>query len=492
MRTLLCFLVGSLVAGAVACSSNAPLMTDSKSGTAGKPAGTTGTSGRAGASAAGIAGTSGTAGDSAVGTGGGFDVAGSPGQTSGEAGGFGGDAGFTGAAGSLGDAGVTGAAGAPPITMCSTQATRADGSCVVGAYKRMGVCACQDGTPCICNGSCVDPLTDDDNCGTCGVRCGPTSTCQYGKCGPPVVNFLPAAPGCGGIDLAIQGDTLYWTDAGHLSVNSRPLAGGVPRMIAFPEKSPKMITVAGSTVFWVYADQTIRKWVAGGTPTDVVSVTSPIGGLTVSLDGATVYFSSSTNVYSVPATGGTPTVVTMELHGGIPRALALSGNRLAYPTELNGDVDIATILAGQPSTCGKDDGNGNIINFACNRLARSQGELFEEQIFALPGGRVVWADGANLKAETSPSDANTFIPFDVITSTLNNSISGLAGNGMNLYFGESSPGDGTGGVVYHSTMAPNQTALRIARGQNNPRSLAIGPAKVYWSTSDCTVESQNL
>ena len=59
-------------------------------------------------------------------------------------------------------------------------------------------------------------------------------------------------------------------------------------------------------------------------------------------------------------------------------------------------------------------------------------------------------------------------------------------------FGESSPGDGTGGVVYHSTMAPNQTALRIARGQNNPRSLAIGPAKVYWSTSDCTVESQNL
>ena len=33
-----------------------------------------------------------------------------------------------------------------------------------------------------CNGGCIDPRTDFDNCGTCGNVCGPGQRCQDGTC----------------------------------------------------------------------------------------------------------------------------------------------------------------------------------------------------------------------------------------------------------------------------------------------------------------------
>jgi hypothetical protein len=474
-------LVSAAVAAALACTANSPLMNGSQPSTVNQMTGTAGKTGAAGAS-------SGAAGATATG------------QASGDAGATG-EAGLSGIlgvaarSGAAGQAGASGAAGAPPppITMCGVQATRADGTCVAGAYKRMGVCTCQPTATCICASGCTDQLSDDDNCGACGVRCGPTSTCQQGVCGPPVTNFVPAAPGCGSIDLAVANGLLYWTDAGHFTVKSRPLSGGAATAIADAEKGPKMITVVGSNIFWVSTDQNIRKSVGGGPPTTVVSTPSPIGGFTVSPDGSTVYFSTGSAVSRVSAAGGgTPVVVAVEERGGIPRALALTGNQIAYPTDLNGDVDVATIVTGQVADCGNQDSMGNIVNFNCNRLARSQGELFPEQIIALPGARVVWADGSNVKLETTPSDWNTIAPFDSVAMTWSNSISGLASNGMLVFFGERSADDGSGGVVYMAAIAPNQNALRIARGQHGPRALATGPSRVYWSTSDCTIESQGL
>ncbi len=34
----------------------------------------------------------------------------------------------------------------------------------------------------LCPGACIDPSTDANNCGACGVVCGDTETCQNGSC----------------------------------------------------------------------------------------------------------------------------------------------------------------------------------------------------------------------------------------------------------------------------------------------------------------------
>ena len=141
--------------------------------------------------------------------------------------------------------------------MCGA-ATLPDGTCAMGAFKRSGVCQCQSDLTCVCGGACAKPLTDDTNCGVCGLQCGPTSTCNNGVCGPAVVEFVPARPGCGTIDLAVSGGTVYWTDAGHATVQSRPVSGGPVTTIASGEK-PTRVAVVGNSVFWLYASSTIRR-----------------------------------------------------------------------------------------------------------------------------------------------------------------------------------------------------------------------------------------
>jgi hypothetical protein len=36
-----------------------------------------------------------------------------------------------------------------------------------------------------CNGACVDPLNDADNCGACGNVCANGALCGGGTCEPP-------------------------------------------------------------------------------------------------------------------------------------------------------------------------------------------------------------------------------------------------------------------------------------------------------------------
>lgn len=469
-------LVGFSIAAA-ACSNNTPLSSVlvNKAGGGGAMAGAgTGSSGSTGS--AGV--TTGSAGGSSQGSGGAAGTA--TGGTAGTA---------TGGAGSTGQGGAAGNSG-PGITMCGS-ATLSSGNCASGAYKRSGggACMCQDGVPCVCNGACTDPMLDDDNCGACGNRCGPTSTCNNGACGPPVVNVLPARPSCGVLDVAVSGGAIFWTDQGHGLVQSASETGSGITTIASGETTPTRVAVVGKTIFWnASSSHVIRRWVGGGPATNVVLSPSVIGGFVASPDGATVFFSSDTNVSRVPAAGGTPVVVAREETGGLPRALALTGKTIAYPTDLDGDVDIITLVDGVVASCGNQDANGNLVMLNCSRLARSQGELFLEAILA-PPGRVIWGDGPNVKVEDATSSLGTFDSL----STTNSTITGLAMTASAVYFAD---GDSTMralGVVYKSGMTTNQLLpTRLARGQTHPRSLAVGATKVYWSTDDCTIESTGL
>jgi hypothetical protein len=480
MRASLGFPICFLVAMGVGCSSNTPLPIGNATGGAAGRAATGSGAGGAMMATSGAAGAStGIAGDGAPATG----------QAGGSATGVAG-ATATGEAGSTatGQAGASavGAAGSSGITMCGAP-TLPNGTCVSGAFTHNGgVCQCQDGTTCVCpNVGCIDPLTDDDNCGTCGVRCGPTSTCNNGVCGPPPVQVVPPQQGCGSIDLAIGGGMLYWTDAGHSTVKRMPLAGGVPATISNAEKGSKIV-VSGTTAAWIYGDVLVHGSLDGGAPFLVVSSGSTIHGLVLTQDAAALFFSSDTNVFRVSVTNGAPVVIAHEVNGGLPGALALLGqSAIAYANGFTGDVDLVTLVPGEVVNCGVEDPmTGDLIPTPdCTRLARSQGELFTDAIFTAPS-RVIWADGPNLKSEIPTSGG----VFDIVSMS-NDTITGLAGNATMAYFADT--GAGTG-VIYKSPVGTDEIAIRIARGQNHPRSLAVGDKKVYWSTADCSIMSQGL
>jgi hypothetical protein len=474
---------GVFAIAALACGGNAPLtskVVDQPGGagaTGGSPAGSSGVGtagapgGAAGAPSTGAAGapSTGTAGATATGTAG-ATATGTAGATA------------TGQAGAGGQS-------SPGITMCGSP-TLPNGLCAMGAYKHTGVtsaCVCQDVTPCVCGGTCTDPLVDDDNCGVCGLRCGPTSTCNGGICGPASTIVVPAQSGCTSIDLAVSGTTLYWTDSGHGVVQSMPIGGGVTTTYASGEVGPTRITVAGTSLFWLDKGTALRKLAANLTLTTVFEAAAPIGGL-VSPDGGIVYFSSDTTIYSLSAAGRVPVVVARETQGGLPGGLALEGNTLAYPTGLNGDVDVVTLVPGQVASCGPVSSDGSFTGVNCARFARSQGELFLDTIL-MHEGQVIWLDGSNVKIESATSGGTS----DTVSWTEDDVGTGLAMRGTNVYFSEGAPGTSGKGVIYRAPVTASQTtAVRLARGQNGPRSLAVGATKVFWSTSDCSIESTGL
>lgn len=455
--------LGVALAAAVSCSDNSPVGATGGAGTGGG-AGTSGAAGSFGA-----AGTSGVAGT--------FGVAG----TSGVAG-VGGP--------STGISGTTGAAGTPS-TGCRAFGgpTLASGKCVAGAFKRNGVCECQSSAPAVCGDRCVDVMTDDANCGCCGNACGPTSTCNNGKCGPAPVTFRALSPGCGQIELDVASGGIAWTERARGLVTLATTGGGAELPVAVGEDDPHAPAVVGGTVYWLTRDK-LRRGDVTTKPTTVISAAGPINGFVVAPDGFTIYYSTGTEILRT-AINAPPSavVVAREEHGGIPRALAIDGSRVMYPTELNGDVDVATVAVGKVASCSKEGPNGEPINVDCLRVARSQGSLLLDKIVALPG-RVLWADGFALK--TSDTTGVNAPANDVVGMTDANDITGFAANPMVAYFSERTEPQSPTGVIYRAVIGGNQISTRIARGQIAPRVGAIDQSRVYWSTAACAIMATGL
>lgn len=82
-------------------------------------------------------------------------------------------------------------------THCGGCAGDTGETCAVGEFCTDGHC-CADGTIwCDSANACVDPTTDNNNCGSCGTVCDNGTTCQNGACACPFgSNVCPAtAPG---------------------------------------------------------------------------------------------------------------------------------------------------------------------------------------------------------------------------------------------------------------------------------------------------------
>jgi hypothetical protein len=398
-------------------------------------------------------------------------------------------------------------ADAAPSDASGGSATLPNGRCVEGAFPRDGACMCLSDNPTVCNMTCTDLTTDDQNCGACGHACPATSTCHTGTCGPSVTNVVPAAPGCVAISLAIVDGTIYWADQGHGTVKSRSVAGGPDTTISSTEASPELITASGSSLYWIdivstqpvvttgfmttSTTATLRKaTLPSGTPADLVTETNLSGGirgLVASEDGGTIYYSADTNVRAVPAAGGTAVDVGHEALGGIPTALGLQGNAIGYITDLNGNVDIITAEDGVVASCGAPDpanpNSDSLLMVNCVRVGGcGPSPLFSS--FILRDHNAYWGDSGNVYGalDVTAAPAGTIFSKEGVATSATE-LTGLVGGPDNIYFGESE------GVIEKAAYAPSSIAIPIARGQDTPSSLAVDATKVYWSTGDCAINS---
>jgi hypothetical protein len=448
-----------------------------------------------------------------------------------------------GTAGSQGGGGSGGGTGGgQPDASADGPIMPIDGRCPMqGAYARNGICMCQADMPDICNNVCVDLRSDDDHCGDCATKCPATSVCNAGKCSAGTAVVLPApaaaaspdggAASCGPLRLVAAGGNLIWTDTQKGTVNSMPVTGGTPTVIASGQMAPTHLQVVGGNVFWLNsAEKKIMKSaLTAGTPAPVVTAPatdSQLGGFAVTSDGATVYFSSSkpdattkpqATISKVAATGGAITIVGAQDHG-VPVAVAIDGTTVAFPVNGNGDVNAISVMDAKLAQCGLPPAAGSTdeIDINCSRLGRSQGGLFIDDIFAF-GGSAYWLDGSQLKSGVVMG--NTAGSYKVIAPSLNsNTITAFTLDGTSMFYmaetgtrncaaymdpkDTSSPcvtwGPATGALVQKATAAvENGTAVPVARVIDTHdatqvmgvTSVAVDATKVYFATDECGILS---
>lgn len=91
---------------------------------------------------------------------------------------------------STGGNGSTSSGCTPGSEGCSCVA----GECLGALVCDTGVCGdsmCPEGLPLMCDGTCVDPMNDNENCGSCGRQClvaGASGACDGGTCTPTIGN----------------------------------------------------------------------------------------------------------------------------------------------------------------------------------------------------------------------------------------------------------------------------------------------------------------
>jgi len=358
------------------------------------------------------------------------------------------------------------------------------GKCVPGALKHDdGLCYCQPTTLTYCSTGCADLPTDPDHCGDCDTKCQDTQVCSSGKCGASPTVLVPAATGCGALHLALSAGTLYWSDQMHGTVQSIATAGGgAAKPVASTQMAPTIVVVNGTDVYWLATGAKSVMVSSAGAAAKVVatSATDAINGFTLSEDGKSLYYAAATKVYKTTAApGGTPTMVGQE-DTGIPHALAIAGNLLAYPTDVNGDIDIMTLMDGTPAVCASADST-TLTNKNCARLGRSQGSLNFDSIF-LVNNVAYWANQASV---LSNPDDGTGTNSTVATGDSNASkLPALSVSNATAYYA-----DDLGFVFKASLDGKSKTGL--ARGQQNVTSIVADANNVYWA-ADCAIMSLPL
>jgi hypothetical protein len=331
----------------------------------------------------------------------------------------------------------------------------------------------------------------------------PTAALTCADAGAPTQ--LASAPDCGGMNLVVANDTVYWTEKAGGTVKSVPTCGGPITTLASGQTSPGALAVDATWIFWVNGKTIMRKALAGGTPTIFVAATTDtevfgdendINALLVH-DG-TLFFGRYIYAVGIPTSGGMRTVLgaSPDADRGRPGAFAIDATHL-YQTELSHGAISRESLDGKQMGLLKD--GVSRADKAPDRIAVSQDPMVTDAI-AVVDGDVLWATknkiaskpvGA-LEGETFDPLAELDLPARVVGGPPDPKVTGFVVSGGSIYLGES-PHDNIQKVPF-STPVPFQADAGagpvptvIATGQMAPSQLAADAVNIYWRTADCKI-----
>jgi hypothetical protein len=337
---------------------------------------------------------------------------------------------------------------------------------VVGCGSRTpmesGSAACPPGQA-ACHGSCGDVLSDDDNCGGCGIKCSApppsTATCTSGRC------LVTLVPDTDVADFAVSDQGVFWTTYGEGTVMKVPLGGGPPTILAsgYANVTPSGIAVDAANVYWTNYDLagTIMKVPVGGGSTTVLA-SGPAFPARIAVRGANVFWATWANhgadgsVLKVPVGGGTATTLAHSQTG--PDDLIVDADSVYWTTsDTAGKVRQVPIGGGTTATLVAAHGLSGRLAIVADTIfyctyddADTIGTLMK-----VP------------RAGGTPTVLATGHPADI------------AADATHVYFTDYASANYTQGTVMK--VATDGGAVTVlALGQNAPGRIAVDRTSLYW------------
>jgi hypothetical protein len=214
--------------------------------------------------------------------------------------------------------------------------------CTGGATCQDGECLCGQGEL-LCEGTCVDVLSNSSNCGTCEKVC--SETCSVGRC----VTTLPTLQTTGisgspdgAASLVVSGNTIYFTTRTGDFVCSANRDGSMVTVLASMQLNATALTFDATHIYWANAGvvggggKIMKVPKAGGQAVQLVAddESSPT---VLAIDGNFVYWGGQDEpIKKVPIAGGTPTTVTTDPGAQSASNLLTDGVELFWSNTLNG------------------------------------------------------------------------------------------------------------------------------------------------------------
>jgi hypothetical protein len=263
------------------------------------------------------------------------------------------------------------------------------------------------------------------NCGECANACDPGGACNDGVCTfPEIVSMGQGTPGPIAVDasrvyfvgstsiysiakdgtdlvtlastvsvssIAIDSTSLYYYST--VSIDSIPLGGGTPTMLAMPAASSVgAIAVDATDVYWVGSGSLSKVPLGGGTP--LVLATGTVGVNTIALDAAFAYFAYSGTVYRTPLAGGSMT--TLGTTSGTVLDIAVDASSVYYAAgqigafALDGSTNETLATASLPQRIATDAGSIYFFNgSSLSKVSKSGGDVSILAIDASPADLAV-------------------------------------------------------------------------------------------------------
>jgi len=263
--------------------------------------------------------------------------------------------------------------------------------------------------------------------------------------GPVLVSGLSNPTG-----LAVDTDTVYWTEFGGL-IRKASKTSGIPITLYASQNNPQGIAVDDSTVF--FGDGVNMRSVpkSGGTSTILAAATPS----QIALDSSAIYWTDGAGaVRKMPKTGGSPVTIATDTNS--PSGVKTDGVNV-YWSEFSspGKIWRVSVNGGTPVLLGTQVNNRGVAIDPT-----SSNVYWGENVFVNAG-----------RIDSAP--ANGGPPTNLVTGL--NNVWDVAADGTSVFWIE----DRTGGVVRQVTISGGSPAT-LASNLAAPVALAIDSSNVYW------------